>query len=77
MDFIRQSAAIVYDRWYNPVEVQPMFIGISIRYSRHLIDAFVEGLVIPIRGGLSTTATPGLQDQTLSIQPMLWRHWTG
>ena len=54
--------AIVYDRWYNPVEDSTyVYWSISPLPPDTLIDAFVEGVSYTNNEGvLSATATPGV-----------------
>ena len=57
-----ECAAIVYDRWYNPVEDSTyVYWNINPLPPDTLIDAFVEGVSYTNNEGvLSSTATPGV-----------------
>ena len=57
-----ECAAIVYDRWYNPVEDSTyVYWSINPLPPDTLIDAFVEGVSYTNNEGvLSATATPGV-----------------
>ena len=71
-----QCAAIVYDKWYNPVEDSTyVYWSIDPIAPDTLIDAFVEGISLLEMKIWMATQTKELPTVLLFIQRCHWRFW--